>query len=118
VPDLPAFLERIAPAIEARLADSPAAGHSGTLRLGFYRSGLDLRLESGRLTEVVAGPYDARSAYDAHFPELTFLQLLFGYRSLEELRHAFPDCYVRRDETTGLIGALFPPALSFVRPLE
>jgi hypothetical protein len=118
VPDLPAFVERIAPALEARLAGSPAAGHSGTLRLGFYRSGLDLRLEGGRLTEVVAGPYGRRSEHDAHFPELTFLQLLFGYRSFEQLRHAFPDCFVRRDETAGLLDALFPPALSFVRPLE
>jgi hypothetical protein len=114
VPDLPAFLRQIAPALETRLATSPAAGHSGTLRLGFYLSALELRLEEGRLVEVESQPYRRRSDYDAHFPDLTFLQLLFGYRSLEELRHAFPDCYVKADETAGLLDALFPRTNSFV----
>jgi hypothetical protein len=114
VPDLPAFLRRIAPAIEARLAGSAAAGHSGPLRLGFYRSALELRLEAGRLVEAESRPYTTRADYDAHFPELTFLQLLFGHRSLEELWHAFPDCYVRQPETAGLLEALFPRRLSFV----
>ncbi len=47
VPDLPAFLRLIAPALEARLAASPLAGHSGELTLGFYRDGARLVFEGG-----------------------------------------------------------------------
>ena len=32
------------------------------------------------------------------FPDLTFLQLLFGFRPLEALEAAFPDCVVRTQE--------------------
>ncbi len=52
VADLPGFLRHIRPALEARLAASWAAGHTGELKLSFYRSGLRLALERGRLTAV------------------------------------------------------------------
>jgi hypothetical protein len=45
---------------------------------------------------------------DAAFPGLTFLQLLFGYRTFEELDYAFPDCWYETDEVFGLLNALFP----------
>src|SRR5262249_25867344 len=48
VPDLPDLLRRLTPVLERRLADSPFVGHSGELRLSFYRSGLRLVLAGGR----------------------------------------------------------------------
>ncbi|HEX6483754.1 MAG TPA: GNAT family N-acetyltransferase [Ktedonobacteraceae bacterium] len=50
VKDLPAFLLHIAPALEKRLAASPVVGHSGEIRLDFYRGGLRIVFEGGRLT--------------------------------------------------------------------
>jgi hypothetical protein len=44
------------------------------------------------------------------------LQLLFGYRSLAELRYAFPDCWAD-EEPTLLLNALFPKQSSLVFPL-
>ena len=35
---------------------------------------------------------------DASFPELTFLQLLFGHRGIDELRHSFTDLYSDSNE--------------------
>lgn len=55
---------------------------------------------------------------DALFPELTFLQLLFGYRSYEELDAAFADCYAEKAEAAVLLNALFPKRPSFVRGLN
>jgi GNAT superfamily N-acetyltransferase len=114
VPDLPAFLRHIAPALERRLAASPLAGHTGELRLDFYRDGLRLRFADGRLTE--AGPWRRPvwgEAPGANFPPLVFLQLLFGRRSLAELRAAFPDVRAG-DEGTALLDALFPKQVSRV----
>ena len=44
---------------------------------------------------------------------LVFLQLLFGYRGLDELRDAFPDVWAE-SPAEGLLRALFPKAPSWV----
>lgn len=118
VADLPAFMRRIAPVLEARLAASDAVGYGGDLRLSFYRAGLHLAFEAGRLT--IAEPWApgrARLA-SAAFPDLTFLQLLFGYRSMAELNETYPDC-VHDDARMGsLLDVLFPKRPSTVYALS
>ncbi len=109
VSDLPRFLRHVTPALEKRLAESIACGHTGQVRISFYRSGLRLVFERGRLTGIEPwqpGPKEQEG--DIAFPGLTFLQLLFGYRSLEELRHSFADCWCNTNETRALFEALFP----------
>jgi hypothetical protein len=114
VADLGRFLLHIAPVLERRLAASVAAGFTGELKLNFYRSGLRLRLQDGRLAAVEPWPEcDFRSA-NASFPDLTFLHLLFGYRNLGELEYAFNDCYVPSEQGRVLLGILFPKRPSFV----
>jgi hypothetical protein len=108
VGDLPRFLRHLAPALETRLAASAAAGHGGALALSFYRDGLRLHFDHGRLTGVEPWPSPGQEEGDAWFPDRTFLQLLFGYRSLAELEHAFPDCAVRDPVARALLEALFP----------
>ncbi len=113
VPDLPAFVRRIAPALERRLAASAQAGFTGDLTLSFYRTCLRLRFDEGRISADGWRP-ERVEAGDAAFPDLTFLQLLFGFRSLDELRHAFPDCSVSTDPARALLPVLFPKKPSHV----
>ncbi len=109
IPDLPAFLRRVTPALEQRLANSGSAGHTGELRLTFYRGGMRLVFERGRLANVEAWkPEPQGHSGEAAFPGLTFLQLLLGYRSLAELKYAFPDCWTNSDATHALLEGLFP----------
>jgi hypothetical protein len=108
VPDLPAFLRRIAPALEKRLACSSLAGCTRRLRISFYRGGMALSLVDGRLEQIEAWSPNQEGWGDAAFPELTFLQLLFGYRSVEDLEYAFADCWVNDRRTACLLNALFP----------
>jgi hypothetical protein len=107
VPDLPGFLQHISPALERRLADSVMAGHTGTVRLELFTSQIALVWERGKLAEV--GTYTAKNAGDgdAVFPDLTFLKLLFGHRSLAELDYARADCYANV-EAAILLDILFP----------
>jgi hypothetical protein len=107
VPDLPAFVRHIVPSLESRLAESAQAGYSGELKVSFFRAGLRFEFDSGRVSVEAWRPEEINSG-DAMFPDLTFLQLLFGFRSLEELRHAFPDCRVPSDEALVLLPILFP----------
>jgi hypothetical protein len=118
VPDLPGFMRRVAPALEARLAGSIAAGHTGELKLSFYRDGLRLVLAHGHLAAVEPWQPSPGDGGNVEFPGLTFLQLLFGYRSLNELKHAFPDCRCHGDEARELLTALFPKQASNVWPIS
>ncbi len=116
MPDLPRFLRHIAPALETRLAQSVIAGFSGDLPITNYRDGLRITFERGKIARVEL--WECPEARDAHanFPPLVFLQLVFGYRSLEELRAAYPDC-TAKDEAAVLLDALFPKERSWVMPL-
>ena len=44
----------------------------------------------------------------AAFPDLSFLQLVIGCRSIEELEQSFADCWYKDDETRVLLSTLFP----------
>jgi GNAT superfamily N-acetyltransferase len=114
VKDLPAFLMHIAPALEKRLATSPVVGHTGEIQLDFYRGGLRMVFEQGRLA---AAEHWRVPLYDSNasggFPPPVFLQVLFGHRSIEALRQAFPDVWVS-DEARPVLKALFPTRPSFV----
>ncbi len=118
VPHLPAFIRHVAPVLERRLTASVMAGFSGDVYLTFYRGGLHLTFDQGRLiaAEDWQDPEPDGRPAGAGFPPLVFLQLLFGYRSLAELRYAFPDCWAD-EETTLLLNALFPKKESWVIPL-
>jgi Acetyltransferase (GNAT) domain len=122
VADLPAFLRHIGPVLERRLAQSVAVGHTGRLRLSFFRDGVLLRFRDGRLQAVEPCPHEApdedAGPWGARFGGLTFLQLLFGSRSLDELEEAFGDCRADREEARVLLQALFPKRLSSIWPLS
>ena len=109
LPDQVDFIRHVSPALENHLAASPYQGYTGEIRLTFYQSGLSLGIEKGRIVKVeqyLPRPFGHNG--DAAFPGLTFLQLLFGYRDLEELIYAFPDCWYETETVYGLLNALFP----------
>ncbi|MGH2493786.1 MAG: GNAT family N-acetyltransferase [Ktedonobacteraceae bacterium] len=115
VHDVPAFVRHIAPVLERRLANSIAADYTGELTLNFFRGGLHMVFDRGRITRIEpwrAPAYGSNA--DATCPALVFLQLLFGYRSLDELRYAFPDVSVEKHDAEVLLNALFPKKLSLV----
>jgi len=117
VADVPAFLRLIAPVLEQRLAVSLFAGYTGELRMDFYRGGVKVTFEAGRVSTVE--PWQAQVGGErgkVQFPDLTFLQVLFGYRSLEELQHAYADCGGNLEGRL-LTRELFPKASSAVWPI-
>ena len=115
VPDVLAFIRHITPALEYRLANSTAVFYTGEFTLDFIRGGMHVVFDKGRITRVE--PWRApvyQNTADASCPSLVFLQLLFGYRSLDELRYAFPDVRVENSKAEVLLNALFPKKFSWV----
>lgn len=120
VPDLPHFLRRLRSAFADRLARSAFRGYSGELTLDFYRGGLRLTFAQGALVHAVERRRSAWGGQEqaaAAFPPGLFLQLLFGYRRLDQLRAASPDVWCS-DDAEALVLALFPAAPSCVLPLD
>lgn len=108
VPDLAKFILKIAPALEVRLEQSLLNEYDGTLKLNFFRSGLRMTFESGKIIGVENLGTDTLKDCGAEFPGLSFLQILFGRRSLDEVRYYVADCSVRNDEARVLLETLFP----------
>jgi len=99
LPDLPAFLQKLAPLLAARLAASPYAGLNAELTLNLFRQAYLLRFVAGELIEVESlGFVDASMGADGGdlcIPSDAFVRLLLGYRTLDELADAWPDMVVR-----------------------
>jgi hypothetical protein len=117
VPDLRGFLEHIKPVLEKRLAESITVYDSRELRISFYRTGVRILIDQGMITAIESWKPTPGQEGNAAFPGLTFLQLLFGYRSFEELKYAFADCWCDSDEVHALLDILFPKKLSNLYPI-
>lgn len=117
IPAWPDFVRDLTSVLERRLAASVLAGHTGELRISFYRNGIKLIFDRGKLKSVTAWQSETVQDGDARFPDSTFLQLLFGYRSISELQYAFADC--KADKATSLlINIVFPKEASSIWPFE
>jgi hypothetical protein len=94
VPDVPAFLRHIAPALEARLSRSTLAGHTGEVKINEYQSGLTMRWDKGKL--VNAETWQPANGDEGHagFPRLCSCNCSLPPRS--GLRTFYPDCWARR----------------------
>jgi hypothetical protein len=108
IPDVVDFLTHVAPELEARLAASPFAGQRGSLDLSFYRSGARIVFDAGRIERVESWTPDTGARGDLAFPDLSFLSLLMGHRSLQELNDFYPDCIVGNEQRGALAEVLFP----------
>jgi GNAT superfamily N-acetyltransferase len=108
------FVRHIALVLERRLAASILPGYSGELIVDCYRGGLRLHFDQGRLAAAEPWrPPDYGDHAHAGCPAVVFQQLLFGYRSLAELRAIYPDVWAGEDAAL-LIDILFPKQPSAV----
>jgi hypothetical protein len=107
VSDLPAFLMHVAPALERNLSQSVMSGYSGDMKISFFRTGIIMKFVEGKLREVTSWKPTVNEKVAASFPDLTFLHLVFGYRSLDDLRYIYADCWAD-DAAKPVLDALFP----------
>jgi len=113
VNDPPAALRQLAPELERRIAASPFAGLSQPIDLGFYRHGLRLVVEAGRIAAVAPLPGEQEPRIG--IPPDVLPKLLFGYRDIDQLADVYPDLYARDRDAWMLLRALFPRLTSYVR---
>lgn len=107
VADIPAFIQQIAPVLEARLRGSGANAYTGSLKIAFGDlTGVEMTFERGKIVDVVSRLFDLYEG-DVRFPYHSFLNILFGHRTQEELYHIFPESHANAKARV-LLKALFP----------
>ena len=112
--DAVAFFKAIAPVLERRLHGSGAHGYSGTLRFGFYDfTCLQFVFADGKLDDVILGERPENTWWDGEFPYHSFLSIVFGYRTLHDIKHILPDAWANRHATV-LLDILFPKKPSMI----
>lgn len=115
IPDVTGFLHLVSPVLEERLAASCSSGYTGKLKMMVDHAALVIGIDAGRITAIERDPSLTWKDCDAVYPGLTFLQLLFGYRSQADLEHAFADCFA--NASTPLVNSLFPEQASNIWPI-
>jgi len=117
VPDLLKFLRLVTPALENNLANSACNGYSGSLEICLFSKGIKLEFQNGKILEITESRYPDEKKMDVSFPGLTFLQILFGWRDIHELRYAFPDCTLKEAKLS-IVESLFPKIPSRIWPVD
>ena len=107
VPDPARLLGRVAPVLEQRLAASPLAGMTRTLRLNLYRASIAVRFEAGRV--VAVGHETAEPACEVRLPPPLLAPLVTGYRTFDELARTYHD--VSADGPGRSLAAILFPAM-------
>lgn len=107
VPDAARLLRTVAPVLEQRLAASPLAGLTQTLRVNLYRGSVAVRFEAGRVVGV--GQDTAAPACEVRLPPPLLGPLVTGYRSLDELARTYHD--VAGDGAGRSLAAILFPAM-------
>ena len=117
IPNVIAFLRHIQSALEKHLIGTVAEAYTGSLKLNFYRSGLRMKFEAGRISNICGWSPDSVEDGDAQFPSMTFWQLLCGHCRTNELTSRIADCSAT-DWAAVLLDCLFPPFTGEVWALE
>jgi hypothetical protein len=112
VPDPVALLDRLRPALSARLASSPLAAESGELVISLYRTAIALTYEAGAVVgvEAAAAVQDPEDERGVGVPPDRFATLVLG-------RYGAVGLETRDDDVTlgtarPLMAALFPPMVN------
>lgn len=108
IPDTIAFLRKIRPALEEHLVGTVAEGYNGELKLNFFRSGIQLVFDGGRISAIEKWQPGEAWQGDARFPDASFLELVCGWRRFEEMSESFADCWGTHKAAV-LLDCLFPP---------
>jgi hypothetical protein len=117
ITELGGFLTNITPVLERRLAASDCAGLTRNVIINLFRQAYKLRFVSGKLEKVQPlGFVDSSMGADGGdlcIPPEALVRLISGFRSLEELRDAWPDIVVKADSRR-IIEVLFPKMDSYL----
>ena len=112
IPDPVRLLTRIAPVLEKRVANSDLKGFTGTFRLDFFKTNLDLLWERGKLSTI--RPDEGRQELVVRIHQQLFPILCLGHRSWSDLANIWPDVGPSSEKSAQILETLFPVTRSWL----
>jgi hypothetical protein len=109
--DLYGLIEKLKPAFEKRVESSKFKNLSQELIFNFFKFAIRMEFDHGRISRMEKY-YDEKKRVIAFNP-YAFIQLILGYKSLEEISLTTPDFWVREDQVE-LIEVLFPKGPGYI----
>ena len=112
IPHIARLLRTMIPLFERRIAASPFAGLTQSVRINLYRQAYEMIFENGTITAVNSIGFQDWVGMICMPPD-AFTQLVMGYRTAEELREIFPDM-MAWGESRNLLAVLFPKTNAYI----
>ena len=106
------ILTRLAPLLELRMNGSCFQGFSGTLRLNFFKTAIDLVWSEGVLESVRPAKGEAHHTFSIAAD--LFPALCLGHRTWQELRYIRLDVFPNSEKSGLLVDVLFPARRSWI----
>jgi predicted N-acetyltransferase YhbS len=91
IPSVKYFLETITPVLEHRLAQSDFARLSDSLRINWFRAGIELIFKNGKIKKITEIKREEIKDMHVRVPFPVIYQLLMGYKTIDELYQIYPD---------------------------
>lgn len=112
IPNIIRLLKKIRPVLEKRLEASSFKNFSGTLRLNFFKTKVDLLWVEGSLENVLLGEGECKDTFSINAD--LFPILCLGHRTWREIKYIRPDISPSSGKSMLLIEILFPPRKSWI----
>ena len=102
----------MSPILEQRLEASSFKQFSGTLRLNFFKTKVDLHWIKGHLENVLPAEGECQDTFSINAD--LFPTLCLGHRTWQEIRYIRPDISPSSGRSALLVETLFPPKKSWI----
>jgi predicted N-acetyltransferase YhbS len=112
IPNIIRLLKKTKPVLEKRLDASSFKNFSGTLRLNFFKTKVDLLWVEGSLENVLLGEGECKDTFSINAD--LFPTLCLGHRTWREIKYIRPDISPSSGKSMLLIEILFPPRKSWI----
>lgn len=119
IPSLKMFLEKITEVLEKRLEKSRYQGLDAIIRINNYKTGIGLIFQNGKLKSITELSMEeiqnSKQPFDLQIPPDIFIQLLMGYRTIDELEAITFDV-ICTSKMKSLLNILFPKVKASLTP--
>lgn len=112
IPNTINLLIKMGSILEKRIMASSFRNFSGTLRLNFFKTKVDLLWKGGNLESVLPGEGDCKDTFSINAD--LFPALCLGHRTWREIQYIRPDISPASGKSALLIETLFPPGKSWI----
>ena len=108
VPHLTRFIHKLAPALNRRLDESPHAGLNALITIHLGKHSIGIQCNDGKCEQVTEETGADRRNANASFPNGNFNQIIFGWRTVNDIIRTDADASVKSKADAHLLQTLFP----------